>query len=330
MATDTMVIEMQPQNQLPIALHSSEHADHALQEKSDDSPTEPQGPTNASSSARHVVTKRERWNDPRINTWRLSAVFYAFIVFGMNDASYGALIPYVCQRETQSYQSYSRVLTIPCPQIGADYHLSYLVTSLVFLSPFAGYTLAAFFSDRLHRLAGRRGVAIFGPSCKLIAYIVISCHPPYPVVVVILASAGIGNGLLDAAWNAWLGTMDHPNQLLGLLHGCYGLGATISPIIGTSMITKGNLPWWNFYYIMAGLVTLELIAGTISFWSATGRQYRNTNRTDGEHKGMTRRALKNKVTWICSAFFLAYVGLEGTSHPSYYLSYSPPLPCSLS
>ena len=132
-------------------------------------------------------------------------------------------------------------------------------------------------------------------------------------MVIILALAGVGNGLLDAAWNAWIGTMDHPNQLLGLLHGCYGLGGTLSPIIATSMITKGNLPWWSFFYLMIGLVTLELIAGTISFWSETGLKYRDTNRADGEEKGMTRMALKNKVTWICSIFFLAYVGTEGKS-----------------
>ena len=152
---------------------------------------------------------------------------------------------------------------------------------------------------------------MIGPSCKLITYIVISCHPPYPVVVIILALAGVGNGLLDAAWNAWIGTMDHPNQILGLLHGFYGVGATIAPLIATSMVTKYDLDWWNFYYIMAGLVALELIAGLATFWTETGVKYRDTNRTDGDEKGMTRRALKNKVTWICAAFFLGYVGTEG-------------------
>lgn len=180
----------------------------------------------------------------------------------------------------------------------------------------------------MHRLGGRRGIAIIGPASKLLAYIVISCHPPYPVVVVILASAGIGNGLLDAAWNAWIGTMDHPNQILGLLHGCYGFGATVAPIIATSMVTKG-IDWWAFYYLMAGLVALELAAGTTAFWSETGVKYRDTNRADGEEKGMTRRALKNKVTWICSFFFLAYVGTEGTSNTVHYVPNIHLLPISV-
>ena len=45
--------------------------------------------------AQHVVTVQETWKYPTINRWRLSAVFFAFINFGMNDACYGALIPYV-------------------------------------------------------------------------------------------------------------------------------------------------------------------------------------------------------------------------------------------
>lgn len=46
---------------------------------------------------REVVIFREKWNHPRINTWRLAAIFFAFLNFGLNDASYGALLPYVCQ-----------------------------------------------------------------------------------------------------------------------------------------------------------------------------------------------------------------------------------------
>lgn len=36
-----------------------------------------------------------RWDYPRINTYRLAAIFFAFLNFGMNDGSYGALVPYV-------------------------------------------------------------------------------------------------------------------------------------------------------------------------------------------------------------------------------------------
>ncbi len=130
-------------------------------------------------------------------------------------------------------------------------------------------------------------------------------------MVTILVFAGVGNGLLDAAWNAWIGTLDHTNQLLGLLHGFFGLGATISPLIATTMVTKGHLGWWKFEYIMIGGVALELCGGTWAFWKETGLKYRDDNSSaDSDEKGKTRLALKQKVTWICAAFLLAYVGTE--------------------
>ena len=43
----------------------------------------------------HIIETKQRWNNPRINTFRLAAIFFAFITFGMNDGSYGALVPYV-------------------------------------------------------------------------------------------------------------------------------------------------------------------------------------------------------------------------------------------
>lgn len=66
--------------------------------------------------------------------------------------------------------------------------------------------------------------------------------------------AGFGNGLADAAWNAWIGNMANANEVLGFLHASYGLGATIAPLIATTMITKSNLPWYYWYYVMVSFL----------------------------------------------------------------------------
>ena len=135
-------------------------------------------------------------------------------------------------------------------QLEDYYNLTYTVVSLVFLSPLIGYTASALFNNSIHLKFGQRGVALLSPGCHLLAYIVIAVHPPYPVLVAIFAIAGFGSGLEDAAWNAWVGNMANPNEVLGFLHAFYGLGATLSPLIATSMITKGGLPWYAFYYLM--------------------------------------------------------------------------------
>lgn len=127
--------------------------------------------------------------------------------------------------------------------------------SLVFLSPLVGYVLAAFLNNRIHTSLGQRGPALIGPGCHLLAYIVNCVHPPYPVLVISFIFAGFGNGLEDAAWNAWIGNMAHSNELLGLLHGLYGVGAVLSPLIATSMIVHADMPWYYFYYVMVSRST---------------------------------------------------------------------------
>jgi fucose permease len=150
---------------------------------------------------------------------------------------------------------YERPAAVPCfpsnaPQLETYYGLTYTVVSLVFLSPFLGYTLAAFSANTVHVKFGQRGVAIIGPSCHLISYIVLAAHPPYPVLVVIFILVGFGNGLIDAGWCAWIGNMANANEVSGFLQACYALGATVSPLMSTAMFTKGGLPWYTFYYLM--------------------------------------------------------------------------------
>jgi MFS family permease len=172
-----------------------------------------------------------------------------------------------------------------------------VVISLVFLSPLVGYTASALLNNSIHLKFGQRGVAIvsicyqttfslntdiefqLAPSCHLLAYVVIAVHPPYPVLVVIFMVAGFGNGLADAAWNAWIGNMANPNEVLGFLHAFYGLGAVLAPLIATTMITKGQkLPWYYFYYVMVCLLLPCMISLANDISDRHGRdRTRNVN-----------------------------------------------------
>lgn len=196
-------------------------------------------------------------------------------------------------------------------QLEPYYHVNYTVVSLIFLAPLVGYTIAASTCDRTHLLVGQRGVAVVGAACRLVAYIVIFVHPPYPVIIISYILVGYGIGIIDAAWNAWVGDLVSANQLLGLLHGFYGLGATVSPLILTAMVIRSGFQWYAFYYVMTALLALELIFSVWTFWSETGAEFRKKNtRTVGESR--TREALRTRATWISAAFLFVYVGTEGT------------------
>ncbi|RHZ50160.1 uncharacterized protein CDV56_104884 [Aspergillus thermomutatus] len=240
-----------------------------------------------------AVAALERWNAPRANIGRTLAAFWSFLMFGMNDAAYGALLPYL-----ESF-----------------YGLSYTIVSLVFLSPLVGYILSASFNHRIHVAFGQRGVAFLAPTCHLVAYVVNCLHPPYPVLVISFIFAGFGNGIADSAWNAWMGNLANANETLGLLHGVWGLGAVMSPLMATAIVTKAHRPWYYYYYVMIPCAAIEFVTCMVCFWSFTGARFRQTvAAAHGNHQGGLKEALfwrpYARVTWLCAIFLIGYAGIE--------------------
>ena len=185
------------------------------------------------------------------------------------------------------------------------------MVSLLFLSPFLGYLSAGLLNNLIHHRFGQRGVAILAPTSRILGYVALALHPPYPALPIVSFFPGFGNGLEDSAWNAWVGNMQQANELLGVLHGAYGVGGTIAPLIASAMITKAHLNWYTFYYIMIGMAGVELVLCVFAFWSATGVAYRDATRSStGQGRTTTRRILREPMTWVLAFFLLFYVGAE--------------------
>lgn len=126
-----------------------------------------------------------------------------------------------------------------------------------------------------------------------------------------LLFSGFGNGIEDSAYNAWVGNMHRANELLGLIHGAYGLGATVSPLVASAMVTKGKLEWYTFYYVMIGIVVVEFVVGMMAFWDATGEAYRKKLSFESDQdRTTTRTVLREPLTYVVSLFLVGYVGVE--------------------
>ncbi|KAH7178235.1 hypothetical protein DER46DRAFT_569879 [Fusarium sp. MPI-SDFR-AT-0072] len=109
----------------------------------------------------------------------------------------------------------------------------------------------------------------------------------------ILRTSRIGIGLADAAWCSFIGQMKNSHEISGILQACYALGATIAPLVATSL--SGD----------------ELIALIITFWTHTGDVYLSeAPSASGAKSGRMRQVLKNKLSWIFTFFVFAYCGAE--------------------
>ncbi|KAF9884579.1 hypothetical protein FE257_001463 [Aspergillus nanangensis] len=254
------------------------------------------------------------WDEVRSNLFRVLTTFWVFLIMGSNDAAYGALLPYVSGLLLLIIQTY--MADKVHGQLQQYYNVSHMVVSVVFISPLVGYVVAALVNNRLHLALGQRGVAVIAPTCHLIAYIISCTHPPYPALVVAYIFAGIANGLHEAAWNAYLGNMQKSSELLGFLHGLYGIGAVISPLVATNMITRLNVPWYYFYFFMIAISVVSAVICPIAFWRFNGARFRASQENTDNAKGGLRDALFTRdaarTSWLCAFFLLFYVGVEVT------------------
>ncbi|KAL4812199.1 major facilitator superfamily domain-containing protein [Aspergillus spinulosporus] len=220
-----------------------------------------------------VIQAKQKWNDPPINRWRLLATFSSFAVVGASDGVYG---------------------------LRDDYKLSTTVVSLIFMTPFAGYTIATLIVNKIHMTLGQRGIAIIGPLCHLIPFVIIAIRPPWPVMLAVYVVVGLGNGLIDAAWNSWIADMVNANTMMGFSGPSMDLGmATLSPTIATQMI-KSGLHWRHFYYTLLGGSVLEL--------TTSAKKTRRSPDSSGGNR--TTEAMKSRVTWLIAIWLFIYMGAE--------------------
>ena len=240
-------------------------------------------------------------SNPYMNRWRLASAAIFFLLMGINDASSGALIPYV-----EKY-----------------YSVGYAVVSLIFVGNAIGWILAAPLVNLVENRFGRAKTYIFATSLMSVAYTAIICTPPFPVVVVSFLLLGFAMGLFLAITNAFIINLVNGTVILGAMHGLYGLGGVVSPLMATAMVSRG-IHWSYFYAIPMSLAVFSIPFMGWSYWTyekdlpvqlLTALERTASRRAAAEAGSpskteLLRRALKNRTTLLGAAFIFAYQGAE--------------------
>lgn len=182
-------------------------------------------------------------NTPR-NRWRLAAAGIVFMFVGMTDAVTGAVLP----------------------SIEAQYNVSYSIVSLLFIAYAFGFLASAPVISILDLKLGRSRLLMLACSLLSVGYTILICAPPFPVIVFAFWVAGTGMALFLSISNAWIVNLLNGTTLLGFMHGLYGVGGVVSPLIATAMISKGIR--WSYFYA----IPLALSAASIGLmgWSYRG------------------------------------------------------------
>ena len=135
--------------------------------------------------------------------------------------------------------------------------------------------------------------------------------PAWWVIVLLGFATGLGGGSADAGLNTYFAT-NHSTKLMNWLHACFGIGATLGPIVMQVSLSVGRS--WRWGYVAAGLVQ-ALFA--ICYWLTLDR-WKLIGSSDAESEARAQGVsvvdtLRLPLVWAGVVLFFLFTGVENTT-----------------
>ncbi|KAM7186324.1 Major facilitator superfamily domain containing protein [Rhypophila sp. PSN 637] len=184
-------------------------------------------------------------SQPYMNRFRLLAVSLLNFANGLGDSAAGALLP----------------------SIQKQYDLTYATVSLIFVGQALGYILAAPVIDAVRERFGRSKTLAATQLLLAVGVLPLIATAPYPLVVLSFFVFGICESFNLAIGNVFCGSLTNGTTALGIMHGAYGLGGIVGPLIATTLVTRTVAVWGFYYFIVVGFALINCCFSAWCFWS---------------------------------------------------------------
>jgi fucose permease len=139
--------------------------------------------------------------------------------------------------------------------------------------------------------------------------------PGWWVIVPLGLATGLGSGVIDAGLNTYFAA-NHSTKLMNWLHACFGIGATLGPIVMRFSLAVGGS--WRWGYVAAGLLHAVF---AVCFWLTRDR-WTLAQAPDAVHQAAPLEeakgaraidTLKLPLVWVGVVLFFLYTGVENTT-----------------
>jgi fucose permease len=226
--------------------------------------------------------------------------FAAFVSLGLPDTVLGVAWPFVRDR----------------------FGLAQSASALPLWFGVSGYFLSGLLAGRLVRTLGLGGLLAASSALVALGLAGYALAPSWWVFFPMAAIIGLGSGAIDAGLNGYA-AHHFPVGWLNWLHACWGVGATVGPIIMTAVLV-GGAAYRSGYAILAVALGSMAIAfgGTRKSWDDPGEPALAGGLDGGPAPGPEAvvaanredagawAALRGGRVWLQIAIFFAYTGVE--------------------
>lgn len=217
----------------------------------------------------------------------IAIAFYAFVAIGIAEGGLGILLP----------------------SILSTYQLNPATVSFLFISHMSGYIIAAFSSSLVCSRLGLARMLLLAAITLTTALVIYALSPNWFIMVAAGTLLGLSIGLIDAGINTYIVQDSQSANLIGFLHGFYGIGALLGPTLATTLLAL-SINWRQIYLVFASAVGL-LVAGLLGVIIFRYKPMISRVSTSNTTAFINlRRSLKTPTVIITGLLLLVYVGIE--------------------
>jgi fucose permease len=190
----------------------------------------------------------------------------------------------------------------------SDYDVDKSTIGLTFFTFGAGFLLAGFTTgELLHRFGVRAGL-LTGVLASLIAAFGLSLRPPFTVLVALGLVAGYGIGTIESVLNAYLTQLPGSTTLLNRLHGFFGVGALLGPLLAAWLLQSHA---WPSVWLVVGIAWIPVGVGfAVTYATGASPAEPPAGADAARQPGLLRSALSQPAVTLAALFLAVYVGLE--------------------
>jgi fucose permease len=221
------------------------------------------------------------------HTLLLATVYLAFISLGLPDS----------------------VLGVAWPGMRASLGQDLASAGLITLVLTVGSALSSFVGGRVLARWGTGPVVTVSGLLTGLALLGFALSPSFALLLLLAVPLGLGAGAVDARLNQFVAA-HYSARHMNWLHGCWGVGATLGPLIMASALTSAT--GWRQGYLWIGGVQLGLVLLFVLVLPLWQRHQAQAQAAESAAVSPTtpKGPAPTLALWLAPALYLAYAAVE--------------------
>ena len=215
----------------------------------------------------------------------LATVYLAFISLGLPDS----------------------VLGVAWPGMRASMGQDLASAGLITLVLTVGSALSSFVGGRVLARWGTGPVVTASGLLTGLALLGFALSPSFGLLLLLAVPLGLGAGAVDARLNQFVAA-HYSARHMNWLHGCWGVGATLGPLIMASALTSAT--GWRQGYLWIGGVQLGLVLLFVLVLPLWQRHQAQAAESAAVSHTTPKGTAPTLALWLAPALYLAYAAVE--------------------